>query len=65
MPRTTLQSSNYAASATEFKAGILQEANYGLIRDTDHYAKNAAEFKLGVSHEPNYAEINDNNAHVK
>jgi hypothetical protein len=55
------KSSNYAASAAEFKAGIPQESDYGLIRDTDHYAKSAADFKVGVSQEPNYAEINDEN----
>jgi hypothetical protein len=47
--------STYAANAAEFKAGILQESNYGRV---DRYAKNAAEFKVGVSQEPNYADIN-------
>lgn len=59
------KSSDYAANATEFMAGILQESNYGLIRDTDHYAKSAAEFKVSVSQEPNYAEINDKDADLK
>jgi hypothetical protein len=58
------KSSNYATNASEFKAGILQESTYGLIRDTDHYAKSAAEFNVGVSQEP-YAEINDNDADLK
>jgi hypothetical protein len=53
------KSSNYAANTAEFKAGVLQESNYGLIRDTDHYAKSTAEFKMSVSQAPNYAEIND------
>ncbi len=53
------QSSNYAANAAEFKAGIAQEPNYDVIRDADNYAKNAAEFKAGISQEPNYSMIGD------
>jgi hypothetical protein len=51
--------SNYAANAGEFKAGISQDSNYGLVRDTDHYAKSAVEFKAGVSQESSYGVIRD------
>lgn len=51
--------SDYAANASEFKSGIPQESNYGVIHDADHYAKNAAEFTAGVAQEPTYSKIGE------